>query len=154
MQHRGAHLLPDALALMGPPEPRAGDDRAAPGELTRSQVLCADHRAAGEHREGDPPVVGRPFGTATPVPLEQAPLELAGWEIGPRMLEGHRRRIMDAARRERGQLDQIVVGRKPQLDTRRPQAQVEERPIRVRHVASDEAVDVGLLRAHRFGGSA
>ena len=133
MQHGGAHVGPDAPPLMGAPDPRTALHRAEHFEVHGEQLLHADEHAILEHREREVPLGGRQIGAPLPIGLQGLALQHACRLPRPRHTERHRRRVVDALRRQVGEPgDELVVGI-AQLEARRRDRQIEERPVPVEH---------------------
>jgi hypothetical protein len=118
VQHGGAHLGAEALVLVAVAEPGPGGHLPGDGELACPDVLGADHRAVGEHRQRQEPVVGCPGGPLVPVVLEQAAGPLGRFGVGPWGDEGHHLRVVDACCGQVRKGDQLVEGGQAQFQAR------------------------------------
>ena len=96
VQHGRPHLLADAATLVGEPQPRARGDLAQRGEVVGRRALLADDGAVDDDREGQVPVLDRPLGPLAPVPLGRSRSLLRRRDVGPRVGERHRGRVVDA----------------------------------------------------------
>src|SRR5207237_1250693 len=117
------------LEAVAPPlerrtQPRAGVDEPLRGETFRFDSLRPDRAPIEEGDEVARPAVGRPrFQRFTVEGQERVFVQV----VGPGDEEGHLVRRVDSALGDVVELDQLVVGREPELEARRPQAEVGER---------------------------
>ena len=139
VQDRGPHLLADAPSLVGQTEPRAALGHPGRHEVLGEQVLHPDDRGlrlVDDHDQAEGPALRGELDPLAPVPLEGVALQVGRRRIGPRRGERHHVRLVDPTADEVDDGQQVLVGRRPQLEAGRAHPEVEQRPVRVRHGAS------------------
>ncbi len=133
------HLGPESSPLIRLPEPRAGVHRPQRREIGRGELLHADGLQAREDTQDQAPPIGPPVGPGLQVELIEVALETRALLARPRVGERHLVDRMDTRPGCGTEGRDLVLGRQAQLKPVRPQAEVVERPQRVRHGGDDRS---------------
>ena len=117
VEHCGPHLAADASALMRSGEPGAGPDRAKLRKRHAFHLLDADRLAVEEDGERQRPVIDPPGCALGPEVLSEATAELARRIVGPPVCERHHVVAVDPSPCHTGELGDLIVRRRPQLES-------------------------------------
>ena len=149
VQHRGAHLLADSLALVAEAEPRAGLDCLGDARSSLPEMPCIPTTSPSTTVTNDEvPRLGLPLRPDAPVELQGAAGGSFGTAFGPGDRERHEVRVVHAVGRERGELGEVLVTRRSELDPRRHDPQLEQGPVGRAH---RDSVRFSAVRHKRFG---